>query len=178
LPRLNAQIKKHYPGTALAITEYNYGGGKHVSGMLAQADVLGLFGRYGVFAACNWGMGKGDIAQLAGFKAFIDYDGKGSRFLNRALEVKGEAPVLNSVFASTNLRPGNTITIVAINKTNATTSMRFATKGQEFANGVAFLRASQDFLLPKEQILNASNGKINFAAPPLSVTTLRLQLAR
>ena len=39
----------------IAITEYNYGGNNHISGAIAQADVLGIFGREGVFAANFWG---------------------------------------------------------------------------------------------------------------------------
>ena len=54
LPRLQEKIDKHYPGTRLAITEYNYGGGADISGAIAQADVLGIFGREGVFAAALW----------------------------------------------------------------------------------------------------------------------------
>ena len=54
LPRLKGKIAAHYPGTKLAITEYNYGGGNHISGAIAQADVLGIFGREGLFAATLW----------------------------------------------------------------------------------------------------------------------------
>ena len=34
-----------YPGTKLAITEYNWGGLDDINGSLAQADILGIFGR-------------------------------------------------------------------------------------------------------------------------------------
>ena len=58
IPRMKEKIAAHYPGTGLAVTEYNYGGGGHISGALAQADVLGILGREGVFAArtawCWW----------------------------------------------------------------------------------------------------------------------------
>ena len=174
LPRLTAQIRKHYPGTALAITEYNYGGGKHVSGMLAQAEVLGLFGRYGVFAACNWGMGKDDVAQLAGFKAFIDYDGKGSRFFERGLAVNGGNPTLNSVFASTGHRTQNSTTVVAINKTQEPMVMRFSIRNRKIDNGSAFTRQSPDFQKVISQRLASSSGRIAYSAPPLSITTFRL----
>ena len=39
------------PDSKLAITEYNYGAGNHISGAIAQADVLGIFGRQELFAA-------------------------------------------------------------------------------------------------------------------------------
>ena len=59
LPRMKEKIAAHYPGTRLAITEYNYGGGDHVSGGVAQADALGIFGREDVFAAALWDLQGG-----------------------------------------------------------------------------------------------------------------------
>ena len=53
LPRLKDKISASYPGTRLAITEYNYGAGNHISGAIAQADALGIFGRQELFAAAN-----------------------------------------------------------------------------------------------------------------------------
>ena len=47
-----------------ALTEYHYGGRTEISGALSQADVLGIYGRYGVFAACIWGMSAKDTAQI------------------------------------------------------------------------------------------------------------------
>ena len=40
IPRMRDRIAAHYPGTGLAITEWNYGGGQHISGALATADAL------------------------------------------------------------------------------------------------------------------------------------------
>ena len=42
------------PGTKLAITEYNWGGTESLNGALAEADVLGIFGREGVGLATMW----------------------------------------------------------------------------------------------------------------------------
>jgi hypothetical protein len=49
--RLQAKIAASYPGTKLALTEYQNGGGGHIAGTIAQADDLGIFGAQGVFAA-------------------------------------------------------------------------------------------------------------------------------
>ena len=54
LPRTQAKIAPHYPGTKLAFTEWNYGGGEHISGAIATADVLGIFGREEVGLATLW----------------------------------------------------------------------------------------------------------------------------
>jgi hypothetical protein len=111
LPRIKKQIADHYPGTKLAIPEYNYGGAKDPSGMVAQADVLGIFGRYGVFAACNWGLSPDTPAEIAGFAAFLNYDGKGAKFGDLALPCSD-----GSVYASLSSSDRLKLTVVIINK--------------------------------------------------------------
>ena len=43
IPTIQASIDKYYPGTKLAITEYNFGGGMDSTGAIAEADALGAF---------------------------------------------------------------------------------------------------------------------------------------
>ena len=116
LPRVLGQIDAHYPGTKLAITEYNYGGDKAGSGLVAQADALGIFGRYGLFSACNWGISPGSPAQIAGFGAFLNFDGRGSKFGDLSVAVKGEIASENSVYASMSSNNKKRLTLVMVNK--------------------------------------------------------------
>ena len=169
LPRLRGQIDKGWPGTKLGITEYNYGGGQAVSGLLAQADVLGAFGRYGVFAACVFGMGKDDAAQIAGFKAFRDFDGKGAKFGGVSLGVKGTSAAEESVYAS---QGENRITLVAINKTG--TPRRFAIAGLKARGGKGYVRDGAHFAAPASLAVAAPGGTVTFDAPPLSVVTVEV----
>ena len=55
IPWLKASISNNYPGTKLAFTELNYGGENDISGTVAIADVLGIFGKYGVYMSNYWG---------------------------------------------------------------------------------------------------------------------------
>jgi hypothetical protein len=80
LPRMKEKIANHYPGTKLAITEYEFGGRNTVSGMLAQADALGVFGRQGLFAACQWGTDHTERPTYAAFEAFTNFDRHGAHF--------------------------------------------------------------------------------------------------
>jgi hypothetical protein len=74
LPRLKQSIANNFPGTALAITEYYFGGGGHISGAIAQADVLGIFGREGVHTANLWHLGQSDDRYIFGaFKLYKDF---------------------------------------------------------------------------------------------------------
>ncbi len=54
IPRMKAWNASDYPGTKTAVSEYSWGAMCHISGALAQADVLGIFGREGLDLATLW----------------------------------------------------------------------------------------------------------------------------
>src|SRR6476469_264537 len=54
IPRMKSWVADNYPGTKLAISEYNWGALDHINGALAQADVLGIFGREALDLATLW----------------------------------------------------------------------------------------------------------------------------
>lgn len=174
LPRVLKQIADHYPGTKLSITEYNYGGARNVSGMLAQADVLGIFGRYGVYAACNWGLAPRDTAMVAGFKTFANYNGKGARFGDLGLAVKGETPAENSVYASLDSKDKSRMTVVVINKTAQTMPLDFRFRGFTPRILAAYVCTGPSFKVSQEGPSMVS-GNPSFHAPPHSVSTLELR---
>ncbi|MCC7053625.1 MAG: hypothetical protein IT355_10170 [Gemmatimonadaceae bacterium] len=130
LPRLRAQVAAHYPGTKLAITEYYYGRGGDISGGVAQADALGVFGREGLFAAALWpqaqvwaapwnGDGRKAYAYVFGaFRMFLNYDGSGGRFGDTGVQARSSDVAASSVYASRDA--SGRLVVVAINKTSTT----------------------------------------------------------
>jgi mannan endo-1,4-beta-mannosidase len=120
IPWLQEKVDKYYPGTKLGMTEYNYGSGDHISGGLAEADVLGIFGREGMFIANYWGNGPGvgDLPQYiaAAFKLYRNYDGRGSSFGDTAVGATVEDLAKASVYAATQSRQPGVLTVLAINK--------------------------------------------------------------
>lgn len=119
IPRLLAKIAAHYPSTKLAITEYNYGAGAHISGGLAQADVLGVFGREGLFAACWWDLDGNRSFVLAAFDLFRNFDGAGGKFGSTSVQAATSLVADVTAYAATDTaRPGE-ITLVLINKNTA-----------------------------------------------------------
>jgi hypothetical protein len=125
LPRLRAMIAQHYPGTKIAITEYYYGRAGDISGGLAQADVLGVFGREGVFAAALWP--NADVGLYAGnanrayayvvgaFQLFRDYDGQGHAFGDVGLRATTSRPITTAVYASQDADDSTRVVLIAIN---------------------------------------------------------------
>lgn len=76
LPTIQRSIDKYYPGTKLAISEYNFGGGD-VSGTIAQAEALGCYADAGVYFASLWGS---DPYIFSGINLYTNYDGNGGSF--------------------------------------------------------------------------------------------------
>ncbi|HEY5038608.1 MAG TPA: glycoside hydrolase family 44 protein, partial [bacterium] len=108
------KIDKHYPGTKLAFTEYDYGAGDHISGGLAQADVLGIFGKYGVYLSSYWGDLK--PYNKAAFKFYRNYDGNGSAFGDTEISSGTDDIIQTSVYAATDSKKTGTVWIVVLNK--------------------------------------------------------------
>jgi hypothetical protein len=136
LPRMREKIAAHYPGTLLAITEYNYGGGDHVSGGVAQADVLGIFGREDVFAATLWDL-SGATGYLDGaFALYCNYDGAGGRFGDTSVGAATSNYETTSIYASVDEGRDDRMVFVAVNKSTGPTTAEFlVTHPVDFARG-------------------------------------------
>jgi len=79
IPRMRTWIDARYPGTKLAITEYNWGNDDGPSSALAQAEALAIFGREGVDMATRWVAPAPGTRVEDAFRLYLDYDGDGSR---------------------------------------------------------------------------------------------------
>jgi hypothetical protein len=116
IPLIFEQIAAHYPDTELAITEYYYGAGHHISGGIAQADVLGIFGREGLFAAALWPLAENRDFINAAFDMYRNYDGHGGHFGDISIRASTNDIEHSSVYASLDRDRPHRLVIIAINK--------------------------------------------------------------
>jgi hypothetical protein len=116
LPRVQRDIDDFNPGTKIAITEYNYGGNNHISGAIAEADALGIFGRDCVFAASIWGGGS---YIDAAFDMYLNYDGAGSEFGDTSVQANTSNIASSAVYASVDSADPTKMIVVAINRTGS-----------------------------------------------------------
>jgi hypothetical protein len=116
IPRLKAKIDAHYPGTRLSISEYNYGAGGDISGGIAEADALGVFGREDLFAASTWLMSATNTFLFAGFAMYRNFDGNGATFGDTSIAATTSAADQTSVYASVNASDPTKVVVVCINK--------------------------------------------------------------
>src|SRR5258708_27433596 len=115
IPRLREMVAQNYPGTKIAITEYNWGAQDNINGALAQADLLGIFGREGLDAATLWGPTKPTDPGAFAFKIYRNYDGIGGTFGEIGVQASSADQSQLSAYAA--LRSDLTLTAVVINKT-------------------------------------------------------------
>ncbi|CAN5402813.1 glycoside hydrolase family 44 protein [soil metagenome] len=169
------RIKAHYPGTKMAITEYEFGGPNTISGALAQADALGVFGRYGIFAASHWGVSSVDKATYSAFQAFTNYDRNGSRFGDLGLRVTGETPSNNSVYASLSTTNKNCLTLVVINKQEQATPMQINLSGFSGKAIKAFTITDKSYETGTNTPATLQNGAATLTIPALSITTIEVR---
>lgn len=92
IPRLKQWISQQYPGTGIAISEYNWGGEKDASGAVALAEVLGTFGREGVSLATYWTYPPPNSPAGAAFRLYRNFDGHGATFGDISLPVTSSRP--------------------------------------------------------------------------------------
>jgi hypothetical protein len=123
LSRLTKQIGDHYPDTKLAITEWNYGGGNHISGTIASADVLGVFGREHIDLATFWPLAMDESFTYAAFRAFRNYDGAGATFGDVSVPATTSDVSSVTVYASLHSSATDDVVLIAINKATSDKSV-------------------------------------------------------
>ncbi|MCL2053822.1 MAG: glycoside hydrolase family 44 protein [Oscillospiraceae bacterium] len=119
IPTLMASIRIYYPGTKLSFSEYNFGGGGHISGAIAQADALGIFARYGVYMACLAPNTAEFAYQKSAINLYTNYDGEGSSFGDTMVRTDNGGDNMSSVYAAISGGDESTLKAVLINKNNS-----------------------------------------------------------
>jgi hypothetical protein len=112
---VRAIIDQNYPGTKLAITEYDWARQDTLNGGLAQADLLGIFGREGLDAATLWPQLKPTWPGAFAFKIYRNYDGIGGTFGETSVQATSADQGKLAIYAA--VRSDLNLTLMAINKT-------------------------------------------------------------
>ncbi len=176
IPRMMRWVAADYPGTKTAITEYNWGGAEHISGAVAESDILGIFGREGLDMAALWGPPNLDQPLLYAFKMFRNYDGKGGQFGDLSLAATSGDQGRLSIYAARRTADGR-VTVMVINKTfgdlkAALTLENFKARGRAkvFQYSAADLGRIQQ--LPKAKV---ARGQLERVFPAMSITMVEIR---
>ncbi len=139
LPRLRDMIAKNYPGTKIAVTEYNFGGviddnapaasDNGITAALAQSEALAIFGREGVDIATRWVYPKPNTLVEDAFKLFLNYDGAGSKVTGDS--VRATSSNIDSVgaYAIRGAGASNNLYVLLFNKSTSSQPVNLTVSG-------------------------------------------------
>ena len=172
IPRMKEWVATYYPGTKLAISEYNWGGLEHINGAVAQADVLGIFGREAVDMAALWGPPELKQPGMFAFRMYLNYDGFHSKFGDISIGATSENQDQIAVYAAKRAEDG-AYTIMVLNKTTVPLTSEFVLEGYD-GDSVTGFRYSQLNLGAIERIVapgvDEDTNTIVETFPPHSIT--------
>ena len=115
IPTFHKWVSENYPGTKIGITEYNWGGQKSVNGALAQADLLGIFGREALDLATLWGPPDRTWPAANAFRIYRNYDGAGSTYGETWTRSTSSDQSKVAIYSSLRAKDG-ALTIMVVNK--------------------------------------------------------------
>lgn len=178
IPMLKEKINAFYPGTLLAITEYHYGGGNHISGGIAQADVLGVYGRQDLFAAALWTENQDNSFIYGGFDMFRNFDGSNKSFGDISISAVTQDVEKTSVYASLDSKSPQRMVIVAINKTAEPLQADIQINHNRRFSRVRVFQLTENSSTPVEKDpIPVKANHVSYRMPPYSVSTLELTAA-
>jgi hypothetical protein len=178
LSRLTETIAANNPGTLLSFSEYNYGGGNHISGGLSEVDVLGVFARESVFAANYWELQLDNDANNAFVYAAINfyrnYDGKNSQVGELSVQALSGDNAKVSAFAFATAA-SKRVWIVAVNKTRSAVALDVSVAHDTVMSKAQLITLTSAAAQPVVQGSYSTGGNsFTFDAPPLSATLIAL----
>lgn len=183
LTRLQESIDKFYPGTKLALTEYNLANisdekntGKSVVSAITQTETLGAFADQGVYLATYWGTLPECPYVEAAFNLYTNYDGEGAAFGDTLVETTTEDLSKAAAFAAIDGTDDSEITLVLSNKSmtdseQAAISLDGSSKDYQSAVVYAVTQDSSDIKIIDVQN-DVSNNQVHIELPPLSVAQI------
>jgi Glycoside hydrolase family 44 len=172
IPRMRSLVRANYPGTKTAITEYNWGALDKIDGGIAQADILGIFGREGLDLATLWSPPAATDPGAYAFRMYLDYDGHGGRFGDTGVRATGTDQDRLSIYAAQR-GSDHALTIMVLNKTtdDLTAPLSIAGAGDATAAAYRYGQANTSAIvhLPDQAI---SGGHATMTFPGYSITEL------
>ena len=136
-------VARNYPKTMTAITEYNLGALDHINGALAQADLLGVFGREGLDMATIWAPPEVNTPGFYAYKIFRNYDDAGNGFADVSVSARSDDQSKLSIYAAER-SSNHALTVLVLNKSFSDLSSNIALSGFRGASAAAAYRYSAD----------------------------------
>ncbi|MBE6852012.1 MAG: glycoside hydrolase [Ruminococcus sp.] len=176
LTTIKDSIDTYYPGTKLAITEYDFGGGKTIAGAIAEVDALGTFAENDVYYATLWAE---DVPyQYSAINMFTNYDGNGSKFGNTLIESETDDYVKSTSYAAINDGDQGEVTLILTNKSQTeyeNANIDFKNADVDYKNAAVYILSGKTSeIIHTVSLDDIKDNKLTVELPPLSVAQIRV----
>jgi Glycoside hydrolase family 44 len=175
IPRMRAWRDTYCPEMKLALSEYKWGKDDTVSGALAQAEALALFGREGLDMALRWvAPDAGSLAEDA-YRLYRNYDGQGGKVTGDS--VRAVSSDVNGVASYAVRAVNGKVFVILINKDTASRDVTVTVNGGVTGN-VDLWRLDGSGLAAAGLIAGSAGTSTGFTAtlPARTATLARVQL--
>lgn len=180
LTRLQESIEKYYPGTKLAVSEYNLADianekvtGKSVVSAIAETEALGAFAMNNVYFATYWGTLPDCPYVESAINLYTNYDGNGASFGDTLVDSKTEDISKATSFASINGSDDSEVTVVLSNKDKANAEkavIDIQGSSSDYKSVVVYAITQDSNEIRIIDVQNdVSGNKVEVELPPLSV---------
>ncbi|SRR5579884_352791 len=170
IPRLHNWVNTYYPGTQIAITEYNWGAESHINGATAQADILGIFGREGLDIAARWTTPDPSTPTYKAIKMYRNYDGNKSAFGDVSVSDIVPNPDNLASFAALRSSDG-ALTIMAISKVlSGNTPVTFNVANFATQGPAQVWQLTSANVINRLSDISVTGSSFTAALPPQSIT--------
>lgn len=185
LPWLKSTVDQYYPGTKIAISEYNVADigneknvGKTSVSAIAEAEALGAFAMNDVYFATYWGTLPEAPYVESAINLYTNYDGEGSAFGDTLVEASTEDLSKSAAFAAINGSDDSKVTVVVSNKNkteseNAEITLSGSSSSYKSAVVYAIEQDHSDIRIIDVKN-DLSGNKVTVELPPLSVAQIVL----
>lgn len=172
VPRMQTLIAQQYPGTRLAIGEWNFGADTTMNGGLAIADVLGIFGQQGVYMSAYWRNPPAGSPGALAYQMYRNYDGHGASFGETSVQTSSSDRDRVAIYASLRKSDGHLVTML-INKmptTEAISSIQVSGFQPGHTSIFRYDASHPVAIQPAGRMALAAHGTVTL--PPYSITVL------
>ena len=184
-PRMKAYVAASYPGTKLGITEYDFGGDDHISGAIANVDMVGVGMREGLHSLCWWPLKSHfDSAPvpaisfgLGAYRMLRNYDNANGQVGDTYVSTTASNLIDYSAYGLAQSADVGKSWVVLINKaTTAKTAAVTISGSTNFTQVKAYLlsAAQNDGLPVSVAAPTITSNAFTYSMPALSVTTIAL----
>jgi len=170
IPRMKGWVATNYPGTAIGVTEYNWGAENHMNGATAQADILGILGREGVDLAARWIAPATNTPVARAFQMYRCYDGA-SGFGETSVRATAPDPDTLSAFAAVRAADG-ALTVMVVNKQRIRNAQATVVLDNFTHTGMARVWQLATNAIARLPDANVVSNRVSPTLPPQSVTLL------